>query len=158
MNVPNTIKVEIEVNAEERESWINDFALNSDAFSRSACGYWMAGVDQDESLGWLVFEFEADDAITFEAVRAYWNEPKASEHNPEPELDPAADPVREIVALWRAGKELPKCWYRLDRAAAERAYAFGAAKHGEGFADGTCDATDYDCAIQRALLGEVRYG
>ena len=130
-SAPTTIKIEIEVDAAEREAWINDFALNVDVFRRDYCGYWAFGSSVPGVEAWLVFEQAVD------GVRP---------------TDRASTAARRA---YKAGKPLPKHWYALGRADAERAYAYLVARVGTRE---TGDATDYDVVIQMALLGEVRYG
>lgn len=130
--VPATgkIKIEIEVDAKERESWINNFALNIDVFNRGYCGYWAFGASLPGKAGWLLFE--------------------QAEHG-----HPVDGDIAAAGRAHRAGKALPKGWHLLDRAAAERAYSYLVARVGTL---NTGDSSDYDVAIQLALLGEVRYG
>jgi len=55
--------------------------------------------------------------------------------------------------------EFPNGWYRLDEAAAVRAYLAGVRRWGEKWDEHQyCDGRWYDIAVQLALLGEVRYG
>lgn len=112
--------------------WIEFCTRDRDVFGISCCGSFLFGIDQDDGLGWLVFEHEEKHTIDMVP-----NERKA-------------------VAAWRAGKPLPKGYYRLDLEAAKKAWVEGVKRRGvEWFANG--DTNAYQCAIQRALFGEERY-
>ena len=130
---------EVEVNV-PREDWIDYLTKEVDIFMRGYCGYWLRGVKRDEKLGWLVWE---DDEI-----HSQGEEPK----------------LKAALAAWKAGKPLPQgepgCqrWYRLDEAAAVKAYVEGVKLWGVNWFEEKGDACTYDVAIQMALLGEIRYG
>ena len=111
-----------------------DFCDEGDPLFRTDhCGYWARGVAYDEERGWLVYE---------------------DDEKCKPGKEPHHD---EAIAAWIENRDLPEHWFRLDRAAAIRAWAEGVKSDGEHwFEEG--DATDYDVALQMALLGEVRYG
>jgi hypothetical protein len=126
-----TVDITITVNAEERETFINDVVLNVDLFMRGYCGYWLFGAHWDaKKRERLVFECDDDPP-------------------------PTDSQVRKVLKQYRADGSLPERWFILNRAVAERAYSFLVARIG---AEDTGDASDYDVAVQRALLGEVRYG
>jgi len=130
---PEPIKTTIEVTVDA--GWI-EFLRFPDIFQPSYCGYWMYGMEYDPALGWLVHEHYEVETLNRVAQR---------------------EEYPGIVEAWRTGKELPPKWYRLDRAAAVRAWAEGVKSTGEGwYEDG--DARAYDSVIQMALLGEHRYG
>jgi hypothetical protein len=108
---------------------------NSDLFRTNYIGYWARGIEVDSKLGWLVYEMD-----------------ESAEGHDEDELHAIA------VAAWRAGEVLPPRYSRLDRPAAVRAYNVGVRRWGERWAEERGDSTSYDCVVQMALLGEVRYG
>lgn len=108
-------------------------------FQNGHCGYWMMGVVHGQDvgrpeLGWLAFEFAAQDR--------------------------RPGGVEKAMALqaWKEGTELPPHWLRLDLDLAKRSWEEGFKKDGaEWFENG--DGCTYDCAVQRALFkGEVVYG
>ena len=119
----------------EMDKWVQHATQAPDLFFRSCCGYWLAGMEQTKARGWLCYEF--DDRTTAEAVMAHPDYP-------------------DIVAAWRAGRELPARWYRLDKAAATRAFVEGIKRGGVKWAQAGSDAED--AAVQMALLGALRYG
>lgn len=129
--------VRVEVTVEVDNEWIEYCTQSSDLFRTDHCGYWMYGMEHEAKLGWLCYE-----------------------HNDgEKTVDQVADSAEyeDIVALWKAGADLPEGWYRLDKEAAVRAYGEGFKRSGAfWYSDG--DASDYDVAIQKALLGKVVYG
>jgi len=104
----------------------------ADIFGRQYAGYWLRGVERDPS-GWLCRE---DD-----------EKPRRGEETH----------LREAILAWRTGQELPRGWYRLDRAAALRAWEEGVKRWGVDWYENT-DAAREDVVIQLSLLGEVRYG
>jgi hypothetical protein len=112
--------------------WIEFCTRDRDVFGASCCGSFLFGIDQDDDLGWLVFEHE--EKHTVDNVP---NEKKA-------------------VAAWRAGESLPKGYYRLDSEAAKKAWIEGVKWRGEKWYDNG-DAIAYQYAIQRALFDEERY-
>lgn len=127
-----TIKVEVEVEVPE-EDWILFLIQHPDIFGRNYCGYWLRGVEHDPKLGWLCWEDDEQHRCDKEPDRAW------------------------ALAAWRSGSDLPTGWFRLDRAAAERAFGAGCKRWGaDWFEQG--DATRYDVVLQLALLGEIRYG
>lgn len=112
--------------------WIEFCTKDRDVFGASCCGSFLFGIDQDNSLGWLVYEHE--EKVSIDKVP---NEKKA-------------------IAAWRAGKPLPRGYYRLDLDAAKKAWIEGIKWRGvEWFANG--DAIAYQYAIQRALFEDERY-
>ncbi len=129
MKMTDTATVTSDVDPE----WVEYCTQYADLLERDHCGYWLRGVERDDALGWLTWE---DD----------------EQHSPgeEPEREAA-------IAAWRAGAELPKGWYRLDRDAAVKAWGAGVKKWGVDWYE-DADAHSYDCVIQMALLGEHRYG
>jgi hypothetical protein len=112
--------------------WVEYLTRFSDVFGRGYAGYWAYGAECDRELGWLVYE-QSDD-------------PR-----------PNQTTVCAVERVWRAGKALPPRWYRLDRAAALRAWEEGIKRWGADWYEQT-DSTREDVVIQLALLGEIRYG
>lgn len=127
-----TVVLEVEVN----QDWIEFCTKFNDLFMYDYCGYWMAGMEFDDDLGWLCFEYAGEE------------DPRQIKQGPE---------YPAIVQAWRDGKILPDRWYRLDKETAKRAWVEGYKRDGlDWYENG--DAITYDVAIQNALLGEVRYG
>lgn len=111
--------------------WTDYVTQEVDIFLTTYCGYWMRGMENDPALGWLVFE-----------------------HGEE--MSPNKTPPK-VMAAWREGGPLPEKWYRIDKAAAEKAWLEGVKRSGQDWYENG-DAVAYDCALQMALLGEIRYG
>lgn len=124
-----TVTITVKVDPE----WIEFLTKYNDIFgSPHYAGYWLYGAERDDRLGWLVYE-----------------------HGDE--RRPTERECRHARALWHAGEPLPERWYRLDRAAAIKAWAEGVKRFGaEWYENG--DGPTYDVVVQMALLGEVRYG
>jgi hypothetical protein len=114
--------------------WIAYLTHYPDIFAGNYVGYWLRGVENLPELGWLCWE---DD----EKGRLHGHEPNG----------------KEAMRAWRAGEPLPKHWFRLDRAAALRAWEEGVKRWGVDWYE-EADATSYDIVLQLALLGEIRYG
>lgn len=116
--------------------WIDYITQHSDVFGRTYyAGYWAQSVAHDVDLGWLVAECD------------------------EHERFPGKHESERVEALWRAGKDLPPRWYRLDRAAALRMWEEGVKHFGVGwYDDPEHDGAREDVLLQLVLLGEVRYG
>ena len=112
--------------------WIEFCTRDRDVFGASCCGSFLFGIDQDDGLGWLVFEHEENCAID------------------------KVPNERKAVAAWRAGKPLPKGYHRLDVGVAVKAWAEGVKWRGEKWYENG-DAIAYQYAIQMALFGEERY-
>ena len=64
--------------------WIDYCTKHSDIFLRNYCGYWLRGVEHDESIGWLA-----------------WEDDEKSRFDDEPNREAA-------VRAWRAGEALPR--------------------------------------------------
>lgn len=115
--------------------WIEYLTRYSDIFGRQYAGYWLRGVEHDSKLGWLC-----------------WEDDEQHRSGTEPNRE-------EALKSWRAGKLLPANWFRLDRAAALRAWEEGVKKYGfDWYGSNEHDATTEDVLLQLTLLGEVRYG
>lgn len=112
--------------------WIEFCTKDTDVFLRGYCGYWATGMEIDDTLGWLIYEHGGE------------------RHAP-------ASTRKSVLETWRAGKELPERWHRLDFDAAKRAWCEGVKRHGIEWYE-TGDGPRYDDAIQLAVLGEIRYG
>lgn len=113
--------------------WIEFLTKYSDIFgSPYYAGYWLFGVERDDALGWLAYEHGDD-------------------------RRPSDRECKRVVALWRAGEPLPERWFRLDRAAAIKAWGEAVKRYGVDWYE-KADGAVYDVAVQMALLGEVRYG
>jgi hypothetical protein len=128
--------VKVEVSVEVHPDWIEFCTQANDLFMTSYCGYWMYGMAHDEKLGWLCYV-----------------------HSDEKTIDQVEETLEyeDAVSLWEEGKTLPKDWYALNKEAAIKAFGEGVKRSGVKWYENG-DANDYDVAIQKALLGEVRYG
>lgn len=127
-----TVSLEVVVDPE----WIDFCVQYNDLFMYGYCGYWLAGMEHDDT-GWLVYEYDI-----------------GGDDNPYPiDRKERAD----IVQAWQQGQPLPNRWYRLDKQAAILAYKHGVEKYGINWYD-EGDANTYDYVIQLALLGELVYG
>lgn len=112
--------------------WIEYLTKYPDIFDSNRAGYWLRGVEHNIT-GWLVWE---DDE----------------------KCKPGDEPNRaEALREWMLGNPLPEHWYRLDRAAAIRAWEEGVKRWGVDWYE-EADSTREDVVVQLALLGEVRYG
>ena len=117
-----------------QEDWIDYLVKYPDIFSTNYCGYWARGVEQNDT-GWLV-----------------WEDDEKTDHGKEPNREAA-------IQAWERGAGLPFGWYRLDEAAAIKAFEEGCKRWGVNWFEGEHnDAIGYDVVIQLALLGEIRYG
>jgi len=130
-----TVIVEATVNPH----WIEFCTNDTDLFRSSYCGYWLSGLVHDERLGWLCcVKMELD------------GEPSISDIAERPDYP-------DTVQAWVDGKPLPVGFYSVNKDIAIKAYKFGIEKSGlDWYENG--DGSDYDCAIQKALFSEVRYG
>ncbi len=117
------------------ESWIECLTQYRDIFGYDYCGSWMRGVAYHDERGWLCWEHGGED------------EPEGFEEQ-----------ERLAILAWEKGEPLPKDWYHLDRAAAINAYLQVCALWGLDWENGDHgDASGQNCAVQLALLGEIRY-
>ncbi len=131
-----TVSIKVKVDPD----WVDYCVRAPDLFMTDYCGYWMAGMEQDNELGWLCYEYDI-----------------GGDHNPNPWRLKKHPEYAAIVQAWREGKPLPERWYRLNKEAAIKAYKCGVERYGVNwYEDG--DATTYDVAIQLALLGKIVYG
>lgn len=133
------MKAQVSFEVEVEPDWIDLCTKHNDLFMTSYCGYWMRGMEQDDKLGWLCYEFDYSSTAT--SIRDM-------EDSPE---------YQSIVEAWRNGEKLPDHWYRLDEAAAIKAWVEGVKKFGTDWYE-EADSTYYDIVIQMALLGSVVYG
>lgn len=117
------------------ESWVEFLTHWPDIFGQNYIGYWARGCEQDDNLGWLIYE---------DCNKDY-------HHNEEPDRE-------EAVKAWKEGSKLPKDWHRLGREEAATAYLKGCELWGKDWFDEKGDAETYDVVIQLTLLGEIRYG
>lgn len=115
------------------QEWIDYLTRERDIFGRPHhAGYWLFGAAQDDELGWLVYEHDDNRPTEVERLT--------------------------VEGLWRSGAELPPKWYRLDKAAAMRAWEIATKRWGElGWPDFR-DGPHEDEVMQLTLLGEIRYG
>lgn len=104
-----------------------------DVFLGGYSGYWLEGVEHDEKLGWLAYEFGAEDR-----------------HSTRKEKEAASK-------AWHAGEPLPKHFHALNLEAAKKSWVAGVQKYGmDWFENG--DGCTYDCALQLGILNEIVYG
>jgi hypothetical protein len=115
-------------------TWIDYLTKSFDIFQTNYCGYWLRGIDKDES-GWLCWEDDEKCYFGDEPFRA------------------------EALTAWKNKSKLPEKYFMLDKALAIRAYIEGVKKWGMDWMDSpNTDSTTYDVVIQLAMFGEVRYG
>ena len=138
----NTLTMAITFNETEMEEW-ESFLLKEDskAFCRDCSGYWLFGAAYDKYLGWLVCE---DDGHELRDLSTAEDPPEREEYE-------------QILHDWKSGNELPDGWFRLDAEMARNAWIEGVRLNGEGWY-GQSDSSVFDAVLQRAILGEVRYG
>jgi len=104
-----------------------------DVFLSSYSGYWLEGVEHDPKLGWLAYEFAAEDR-----------------HSTKKEKE-------EASKAWRAGEKLPAHFHALNLDVVKKSWQEGVKREGmEWYENG--DGSTYDCALQLALLDEITYG
>lgn len=128
--VPHTFTLTVEVDP----NWVDYIIKDVGIFLTSCAGYWLRGVEKDiDGGGWLVWE---DDE------KCKWGK--------EPDRE-------EALRAWRANESLPPHWFRLDLAAALKAWEEGVKRWGVDWYE-QVDARREDVVVQLALLGEVRYG
>ncbi len=130
---PEPLKHTFTLTVEVDSFWVQYLTGHTDIFGQQYVGYWLRGVDRHPERGWICWE--SDDQ---------------HRHGDEPNRE-------EAVRSWALGQPLPKGWYRLDRAAALRAWEEGVKRWGVDWYENT-DAAREDVVIQLSLLGEVRYG
>lgn len=135
------MKVKVQIEVEVDQTWIDFCVKHNDLFMHSYIGYWARGVERTNKRGWLVWEFENDPR--------YADMPRDDFYTDKPH--------KEALAAWRADAPLPQHYYRLDEAAAIKAWQKGVERWGVDWYD-RADANYYDELIQFALLGELRYG
>lgn len=133
-------KISVTIDVEVDQDWIDYCTQYNDLFLTHYCGYWMCGMEKDNDLGWLAYEYDPG-GPNVKSIRSVQNSPEYS----------------SIVEAWRAGNPLPDHWFRLDEKAAIKAFEEGVKRYGVDWYENG-DATTYDVAIQMALLGEVVYG
>ena len=132
---PEPLKRTFSITVEIDPFWVEYLTQNADIFGRQYAGYWLRGIDRHPERGSLCWE---DD----------WQH----DVDEEPNRKEATE-----AWVWGKGLPLPKGWYRLDRAAALRAWEEGVKRWGVDWYEHT-DAEREDVVIQLSLLGEVRYG
>lgn len=134
---PEKVMVTMTVDVEVDPMWVEHVTGGPegmcDVFLQGYSGYWMEGIDHDEKLGWLAYEFAAEDRHCTKRERA------------------------QATSAWKAGQPLPKHFHALNLEAAKKTWVEGAKKYGmDWFENG--DGISYDCAVQLGLLGDVVYG
>ncbi len=128
------MKIEIEVKVEVSPDWIEMVTIFGDLFKQDYCGYWARGFRRGPN-GWLVYDTGASD-----------NYPTQAEQE-------------AAITIWEGGTDgdLPKGFYRFDKALAVEAFRAGCKRNGVGWYENG-DADAYDAAIQTALFGKLVYG
>lgn len=112
------------------KNWIEYLTKYSDIFGTTYyCGYWLLRIVRDDT-GWLCWE--------------HCDENSQNDHD-------------QALKAFKEGGVLPPRYFRLDKDAAIKAYLEGCKRGGLGWFN-QADGSDYDVAIQLALLGEIRYG
>lgn len=127
--IPHTFSLTVDV----EPSWIEYLTQYDDVFRRNGSGYWLRGVEHNGRLGWLC-----------------WEDDEKCLHGEEPNREAALE-------AWMEGKPLPEHWFQLNAHVALRAWEEGVKRWGIDWYE-DADATSYDVVLQRALLGEIRYG
>ncbi len=129
MPKPKTVKHIATIEIDVPEEWISLLVSHSDVFRHNFCGYWAFG--EDVEGGWLVLEHD--------------------------DKRPTDEEIETARMAHERGDKLPPKWFVMDRDFAIRAYVEGFKRGGEDWYENG-DQSVYDCAIQMAALGEVRYG
>jgi len=140
MNAVKKLITTVTIETEIDPLWVPYLTQNTDIFGYNYCGYWMMGMERTQDRGWLCFEH--DDGAIYRSAR------DVAERHPEYEA---------ILKAWREGKPLPDKWFRLDKAAAIKAWHEGVKRWGVEWYEGV-DSIREDVVVQLALLGEIRYG
>jgi hypothetical protein len=131
---PEPLKHTFTITIEVDSFWVEYLTgYGSDIFGRQYAGYWLRGVDRHPEREWLC-----------------WEDDEQHRKGEEPHRV-------EALRAWALGEKLPDGWYRLDRAAALRAWEEGVKRWGTSWYEHT-DANREDVVVQLALLGEIRYG
>lgn len=130
------IKVKVELELEVSHYWLEEIVDAGDIFMNAYCGYWLSYVDHSSELGTLAYEHNDE-------VNAY--------------DIPSLPGYSAAHKAWLEGKELPTRWFALNKNLAIKAWVEGVKKGGTGWYHHG-GSTTYDCALQRALFGEVKYG
>lgn len=115
-----------------------------DMLLRGFSGYWLTGMAHkrtDSGPVWLVIDREDMTPEQYEAA-----------------MNMSRDECHAMLDAAPTWDHLPECFYVMDTAAAHRALTYGVQRWGADAFFARCDYGDYDCAVQHALLGEVRYG
>lgn len=126
-------EIEVTIKVPVDEDWVDTLTNYSDIFRTDHCGYWLYGVKREDGRGWLAYECGDDER-------------------------PSEKKCKPVIEAWEHGLDLPKGFYRLDRAAAIKAQKAIVEKYGKDLWDNAPDAAMQDVGIQLALLGEIRYG
>lgn len=128
-----TLKHTFTLTVEIDPKWIDYLTQSNDIFTQSRAGYWLRGVEHNKERGWLV-----------------WEDDEKCRFGQEPNREAA-------IHEWALGNPLPEHWFRLDRAAAIRAWEEGVKRWGITWYEDV-DGRLEDVVVQLALLGEIRYG
>ncbi len=133
-----TVKLQVELNVDKEayDSFVDFLTQWPDIFSTDYVGYWVRGYRTRDKAGtkvWLMHEFEECD----------------QEASPEE--------VKFAIDQYKGGGGMPPNWYVLDANTAHKVVAAGVSRYGGNFCD-NYDAESLDVAMQMAFLGEIRYG
>jgi hypothetical protein len=126
-------ELEVTIKVPVDEDWVDVLTNYNDIFLTSYCGYWLYGVSYEKGRGWLAYEMED-------------------------ERRPGEKKCQRATEAWKAGLELPKGFFRIDRDLAIKVQKIVTEKYGKDAWDNAPDASMQDVGMQLALLGEVRYG
>jgi len=146
------MKVEVTIEVKVPGDWLSFCTQGSDLLSTSYSGYWARGVERDDKLGWLLWEFEEDERLS-NALEA--NNAQFLENLP---IDAEDKLHTKALKAWRAGKKLPPHYHRLNQEAAVKGYLAMSKRNGLNWYEKTGDSLTYDAAIQLGTLDEVKYG
>lgn len=130
MKIKQTIELEIEVD----DQWVELLTKYNDIFRADHCGYWLAGMERDET-GWLAHEQDNDENANIVSKKPGYS---------------------DIVLAWKLDKPLPEGWFRINKETAIAIWVQGVKEYGIHWYE-TSDALTYDYLIQKVLLGEHRY-
>ncbi len=138
---PATVTAKIEFSVEvPDEDWIKYLTQYNDIFGYTYyAGYWLRSVEWNSTQGHLCFEHQEK-----------YHEGK------EPNR-------KEAIKTWKSSPNapLPQGWHRLDAAMAIKAYAEAVKMWGVEWMEVGSEHNDgagYECAVQMAMLGEIKYG
>lgn len=146
------MKVSVTLDIDVDDGWIEFCTKETDLFLNYHIGYWGHGVrPTGRKNAWLVWEGEEDPRLADLLAKgeiSFLNQ--LSDKACKLLHKTAQDAVKN-------GTPLPQYYHLLDAAAAGKAWAEGVKKYGLDWYE-NADSNVYDCVVQLALLGEIKYG